>query len=488
MFDYSLLFKKYLLTQSMLLKVIFLVCNLAALLFSAYLSLFIRFDSRNKLLYLINIDINSKYLSFHHQMSYDSIGHFVAIVWLFAFVFQGGLRYVTINGGSRIYFICINSAIFTLGALALFSYFTRISYSRVLFIVIVPIGLLFQFFTNFILRKIIRVFRRKFNILSKKTIIIGFEKDVRRFEKLMSRSSAFGYRVNQEILVDSQNISSRKVKKQLEGYTNSSDCEAVMIVGDISYYGDFVREVRWYIEGKGLEFVLDSKLTTIAGSRIRVSAMHNIPLIHIDVWQGFGVKYFFKRFFDIVFAVCILLLSGPILLVVALLIKVQDGGPIFYLQQRIGRYGKPFNIIKFRSMKVGADKELEEVLAKEGKKVEALYKIEDDPRVTKIGKFIRKTSLDEFPQFLNVIAGSMSVVGPRPQIVEEINTNGAVYNRRLKVKPGVTGAWQVSGRSSLSLEESIEIDINYVENWTIFTDVIIVIQTIRELIMPKGAY
>jgi lipopolysaccharide/colanic/teichoic acid biosynthesis glycosyltransferase len=176
------------------------------------------------------------------------------------------------------------------------------------------------------------------------------------------------------------------------------------------------------------------------------------------------------------------------MLATAIAIKVTDRGPIFFKQTRIGLNGTEFQILKFRSMKVGAEKEFEELAAKAGYEVNAVqFKLKDDPRITSVGKFIRKTSLDELPQFLNVLKGDMSVVGPRPHVLKEVNAYGEHDNRRLLVKPGITGPWQVGGRSELTWDESVAIDLSYVENWSFFQDLSIVLKTVGHVLRADNA-
>ncbi len=176
------------------------------------------------------------------------------------------------------------------------------------------------------------------------------------------------------------------------------------------------------------------------------------------------------------------------MLIVAIAIKIEDGGPVFYKQERIGLRGKPFYIHKFRSMRVDADQHLKEVLAANGQEMGARYKLKHDPRITKVGNFIRKTSLDELPQFFDVFMGNMSVVGPRPQRDFEVQEYDPVYATRLLVKPGITGPWQVSGRNDLDEEESRQLDVSYVQDWNVMGDIVYIMRTIGTVLHPSGAY
>ncbi|MBS6385408.1 MAG: sugar transferase [Bifidobacterium breve] len=195
-----------------------------------------------------------------------------------------------------------------------------------------------------------------------------------------------------------------------------------------------------------------------------------------------------KRVCDIVLSGIAIILSSPIMLWVAYKVKREDGGPVFYSQTRIGIYGKPFTMYKFRSMRTDAD-EIKAKLAKErGIEDRFIFKLKDDPRVTKIGHFIRKTSLDEFPQFFNVFKGDMSLVGPRPPLPEEVARYDMLYSTRLLVKPGITGPWQISGRSDLTQEQSEYADVSYIQDWSITGDIVILLKTVVAVFKGTGSY
>ena len=195
-----------------------------------------------------------------------------------------------------------------------------------------------------------------------------------------------------------------------------------------------------------------------------------------------------KRVFDVVVSLLALVGTAIITVPVAIAIKVTDRGPIFYTQTRVGRRGKPFKMIKFRSMVVNADKMKSELAEQTGQKGRFIFKMKNDPRVTTVGRFIRKFSIDEFPQFLNVLRGDMSVVGPRPPLPEEVAQYNQTYATRMLVKPGITGPWQVSGRSNLSEEESEALDVTYVQNWSMLGDVVLLFRTVGAVVTYKGAY
>jgi exopolysaccharide biosynthesis polyprenyl glycosylphosphotransferase len=212
-----------------------------------------------------------------------------------------------------------------------------------------------------------------------------------------------------------------------------------------------------------------------------------LPLLHVEQPQAGEAGGLAKRLFDLVGAVAALTLLSPVMLVVAIAIWSEDHGPVFFKQPRIGRDGHTFDCFKFRSMFVNADR-MEQRLREQMGHTGALWKMEQDPRITRVGRFIRRYSIDELPQLFNVVLGEMSLVGPRPQQAWEVETYTEWEGRRLRVRPGMTGLWQVSGRSQLSFDEAIRLDLYYVDNWSLMSDLIIMAKTVRAVLGSAGAY
>lgn len=204
----------------------------------------------------------------------------------------------------------------------------------------------------------------------------------------------------------------------------------------------------------------------------------------IDKQYGYRVC---KRIFDIIASVIGLIILSPVFLIVAIAIKLDDGGPVFYDQIRVGRNGKKFKMFKFRSMRVNAEDEIEK-LQKHSEVDGAMFKMRNDPRVTRVGRFIRKTSIDEFPQLINVLIGQMSIVGPRPPLPREVKNYTEYDKQRLYVKPGCTGLWQVTARNSVGFQEMVNIDLDYIQNRSIWLDLKIIFKTIKVIFVPNEAY
>jgi exopolysaccharide biosynthesis polyprenyl glycosylphosphotransferase len=250
---------------------------------------------------------------------------------------------------------------------------------------------------------------------------------------------------------------------------------------------NYIKRLSWQLEGAAAELVLFSGLVDVAGPRMSLHPVEGLPLIHVKIPTFEGGAHVLKRGLDVAVSGLALLAFAPIAAVIALAIKIDDGGPVFFRQKRIGRDGREFAMVKFRSMRTTAEAEKDALFhANEG--AGPLFKLKSDPRVTRIGAFLRKYSLDEVPQFWNVLVGDMSVVGPRPPLPSEVQTYDGTVFRRLYIKPGITGLWQVSGRSDLNWDEGVRLDLRYVENWSVLDDVIIMWRTVKVMVRPHGAY
>jgi exopolysaccharide biosynthesis polyprenyl glycosylphosphotransferase len=237
----------------------------------------------------------------------------------------------------------------------------------------------------------------------------------------------------------------------------------------------------------GVDLMVSPGVMDVALNRLVMRPIAGLPLLHIDKPQYQGTKGFQKRAFDTCFAFAALAGTLPILVATAIAIKLTSRGPVFYSAERIGIDGRPFSMLKFRTMVQHADKQLESLLGN-NESDGLLFKIREDPRVTPVGRVLRRFSIDELPQFINVLRQEMSVVGPRPPLRREVEAYDDDVQRRLLVKPGVTGLWQVSGRSDLSWDRSVRLDLSYVDNWSMMSDIVIIAKTVRAVFQRKGAY
>ncbi|QAY69146.1 sugar transferase [Xylanimonas protaetiae] len=265
-----------------------------------------------------------------------------------------------------------------------------------------------------------------------------------------------------------------------------ADCVAVS--GSDAITADVVRRLGWELEPVGVDLMLTAELADVAGPRITVTPAAGVSLLHVDAPQFAGPKFWAKAVMDWTGAALLTVLLSPVLAVVAVAVKVTSPGPVFFRQSRVGRGGRAFPMLKFRSMVVDAEAHVAALAQQGNDGAGVLFKQRNDPRVTGVGRMLRRYSLDELPQLFNVLAGQMSLVGPRPPLPAEVSRYEARMRRRLLVKPGLTGLWQVGGRSDLSWEETVRLDVYYAENWTPFGDLMILARTAKAVFGGAGAY
>ena len=261
----------------------------------------------------------------------------------------------------------------------------------------------------------------------------------------------------------------------------------VAVAPDAHWTRQRLRQLAWDMEGVPTELVIAPALMEVTGPRLHVDPVYGLTLLRVSQPTFTGARWVLKGVLDRIAACSALLVLAPVMAAVALAIKLEDGGPVLFRQERVGKASGRFAMVKFRSMVVDADQcraELEAMNEGAG----PLFKLRSDPRVTRVGGFIRRYSLDELPQLINVVTGDMSIVGPRPPLPAEVERYGMGALRRLLVKPGITGLWQISGRSNLTWEETVRLDLRYVENWSLMRDLVIVWKTLNAVLGGDGAY
>ena len=267
----------------------------------------------------------------------------------------------------------------------------------------------------------------------------------------------------------------------------SAQPDAVALSTGVPLPPRVVRELGWALADMQVKLIMAPALTDVAGPRIHTQPVAGLPLIHVSTPNLGNGQRLLKRVFDLAGALSLLTLLSPVLVIVAIIVRMDSPGPVFFKQRRVGARGQLFHMYKFRSMVVDAESRLEALRAQnEGNGV--LFKLKADPRITRAGGFLRRYSLDELPQLFNVVNGSMSLVGPRPPLPSEVELYQSHVHRRLMVRPGLTGLWQVSGRSLLSWDDTVRLDLYYVENWSIAGDIAILLKTFRAVLARDGAF
>jgi exopolysaccharide biosynthesis polyprenyl glycosylphosphotransferase len=248
-----------------------------------------------------------------------------------------------------------------------------------------------------------------------------------------------------------------------------------------------LRRLAWELEGTKTQMLVAPGLLDVAHWRATVAPVGALALLHVDHAELRGLRRVMKEAFDRIAAAAALVVLLPMLALLMLAVRCDSRGPVVFRQERVGKDDHRFMLLKLRTMVVDAEARRRE-MAGQNDAEGPLFKIRDDPRVTRIGRFLRRFSLDELPQLVNVLLGQMSLVGPRPPLPAEVERYDGDVRRRLAVKPGITGLWQVSGRSDLTWEEGVRLDLSYVENWSLRLDLVILSRTVRAVLAAEGAY
>lgn len=356
-----------------------------------------------------------------------------------------------------------------------------------------PIAMLSSVGTRFCARRVLHHRQRQGHHV-RRVLVVGSAYAVSDLATVLERESHAGMRVvgvcvprSDATRADEAGLHVLGDLEQVPELIRSSGVDAVAVTGGEATRHHYLRELSWALEGAGVELLVHPGLIEVAGPRMHIRPYVGLPLLHVEQPHFTGWRRILKRAADLGLGIVGVLCAAPVLLAIAAAIKLQDGGPVIFRQTRVGLDGTTFTMLKFRSMHLDAEERLAELRARHPN-MGTLFKLADDPRVTPVGRFLRKYSLDELPQLVNVLGGSMSMVGPRPPLQSEVDQYEDHARRRLLVTPGLTGLWQVSGRSLLSWEETVRLDLRYVENWTLTLDLLILWKTLFAVLAKRGAF
>jgi len=423
------------------------------------------------------------------------------VVWVTALGF-GQSRDLSLAGfGAEEYRRVVTSTASVFGVLAAGGLVLHSQIARGHLLIALPIGLAGLLIGRCLLRRYLAK-KRSHGAFTNNVVVLGKPDSIVALCNSFGRSKSAGYNVIGACVLDLD----REVGDVLETSAGqvpivgdaSSVEEALLLTGAdalavaaVERLGqEQVRTLAWRLDKLRVDMIVAPGMADVAGPRLKARPIDNVPLFHIARAEHDSAQSKFgKRLFDLAFASVALVLLIPVFLAVAVAIKVDDSGPVFFRQQRPGLRGRPFRILKFRTMSVDAEASTDAERPPVEPVAEIFFcKSESDRRVTRVGRFLRKTSLDEIPQLFNVLAGAMSIVGPRPLIPGEGLSVEYYTERRGLVKPGITGLWQISGRSSVSAEERVQLDHSYVDNWSLRGDMVIVLRTVRAVLTGRGAY
>ena len=415
----------------------------------------------------------------------------VAIGWHVVLTLSGTRDARVLGVGPDEYKRVINSTIVVFALIAFFGYVLSLDVPRSYVMVSLPFGITLLLISRWSWRQWVLVKRQR-GEMTRSTIVVGNLESVAHIARVIGRNQSYGYRLVGACVTGSSAPTQVNGVPVLGGVddlmatTVRAGADAVIVASSDATHPEMVRRLGWDLEGHDVEIIVAPSLANIAGPRVHVRPVAGLPLLHVEQPAYRGASRWAKALLDRVGATLLLLATSPLFIAIAIWIKVTSPGRVFFVQERVGRDGKSFGMIKFRSMVPNADLMLRDLAADSGNDV--MFKMRDDPRVTRPGRILRKYSLDELPQLINVVKGDMSLVGPRPPLVAEVSGYAPEARRRLLVRPGMTGPWQISGRSDLAWEETVRLDLYYVENWSIVGDLLILWKTIRAVTSSSGAY
>src|SRR5882724_335570 len=429
----------------------------------------------------------------HITREYALLSLALPVMWVVALRLAGAYDPRFIGTGSDEFRKVLNAGVSLTACLAIFSYAVNTELSRFYLVITLPGITILGLLLRYAQRK--RLHRMRAAGLCMSTVVaVGHEPAVAELISELRRGSYHGLSVVAACLAgdieDVDNVAGVQVfggLHQVAATVRRSGADAVAVLSCPEIDGATLRQLAWELEKTGTDLVVAPALLDVAGPRTTVRPTAGLTLLHVDHPQLSGIRLVIKDLFDRCAAAAALVMLAPVMALLAIAIRLHDGGPALFTQVRIGKDGREFLIYKFRTMVVDAEKQQAELLTindSDG----VLFKLRKDPRVTAVGAYLRRWSMDELPQLFNVFLGDMSLVGPRPAVPDEVAKYAEHVRRRLVVKPGLTGLWQVNGRSDLSWDESVRLDLRYAENWSFALDLQILWKTISALVKGAGAY
>lgn len=427
----------------------------------------------------------------HITLTYWMLSAALIVLWMWTLALADTRSDRVIGTGSAEYVRVADSSVRMFGVIAIFAFIARVDIGRGFLLISLPAGVMLLVLARWLWRRWLNRHRRDGGY-SARVLLVGSSDSIRHVASELERTPEAGYQVVGACLPTdgpATTISDTHIPVvghvgDIRAALSACNADTVAVTSTDHLPASEVKKISWALRSGREHLVLAPSIIDIAGPRIHTRPVAGLPLLHVETPRFSAGQRLVKRLFDLVVTGALVLILSPLLLVLAAMVKLTSKGPVLYAQERIGLHGRPFKMLKFRSMRVGADAELQALLEQQGTEQTPLFKIKDDPRITPIGRVIRKYSLDELPQLLNVLGGSMSLVGPRPQIAEEVALYTDIHRRRLLARPGITGLWQVSGRSSLDWDDAVRLDLFYVENWSLAGDVAILARTVNVVIAP----
>ena len=416
----------------------------------------------------------------------------LSVSWLTAIWLAGGYDVRFIGTGSEEFRKVLNAGIGLLAAVAIASYAINLELSRAYLLIALPSATVFDLIGRYVLRKRLHKLRASGRCM-RNVLAVGHKPAVANLVTELRREHYHGLCVVGACVAhpgECDKVAGVPVYGGLNDVTaavKAFSAATVAVLACPEMDGVRLRSLAWDLEKTGIDLCVSPALLDVAGPRTTIRPTAGLTLVHVDHPRLTGFRPLLKGLFDRCAAVAALIVLAPVLSVLAAVIWLHDRGPVLFTQLRVGKDGRAFRIYKFRTMLVNAEQRKAQLLA-DNDSDGVLFKLRDDPRVTAVGAHLRRWSVDELPQLFNVLLGQMSLVGPRPALPDEAEKYAEHVRRRLVVKPGMTGLWQISGRADLSWEESVRLDLRYVENWSFALDLQIMWRTVSALARKSGAY
>lgn len=426
---------------------------------------------------------------------YLGVTAIVAVLWVTSMWLSRAYEARFLGVGSEEFKRTCNAALRLTAAIATVSYALSSTAGRRQIIVALPIATVLALLGRYGLRKVLVRLRRSGRYVHR-VIVVGGAQPAGNVVRAIRRAPQAGMRVvgccldspHDSLPTPLDDVPVLGDLTEIVEAINTVHATAVAVTSSNELSSTALRELSWQLEGTGVDLLVAPTLADVAGPRIHIRPVAELPLLHVEEPELSGGRRLLKGVFDRAVALVILIVVLPVLAAVAAAVRVSSPGPVLFRQVRIGKDGKPFTMYKFRSMYADAEARLATLAGHNERADGLLFKIRHDPRVTRVGRVLRRSSVDELPQLFNVLRGDMSLVGPRPPLPSEVARYPRDVRRRLLVKPGLTGLWQVSGRSDLTWEESVRLDLHYVENWSLALDFMIIWKTAFAVFRAAGAY
>ena len=419
------------------------------------------------------------------------VGSIAPILWLAVLILIGSYEQRVVGLGLTEYGKILQSALWMVALVSIVSFLGKFDTSRAYVLLAIPIGTALLLADRWLWRRWLLRKRNQGRELQS-TIVIGNAEDRARISEALTQRRWAGYEVVAEFAEPAINPrgesdASSAWMDELMHRVNSEQIMCIALAPSCGLTGADIRELSWRIEGRGIDLLISSALGAVTGPRLSLRVATGLPFMHLDEVSLGATKRGVKRLMDIAVSAITLVLLSPVLLIISLIVLLSSGTPVFFSQDRAGQRGQIFRMWKFRTMVRGADKQ-REALREASDTDGPIAKFVDDPRITPVGRFLRRWSLDELPQLFNVLRGDMSLVGPRPHPIDDVERYRSSDARRLLAKPGMTGLWQVAGRSDISWDDAVELDLLYIENWSVTADVAILLRTVQAVLTRSGAY